>query len=391
MNTVIAALIALIADQLLKLWTTRNLVEAIGEKKLIPGLVHLTNIHNQGAAFGILGGARWLFVILFIIFTVVVAYVILNGIVSDKIGKTALIMATVGAFGNFIDRLLKGYVVDMFQLEFMKFPVFNIADILITVGAIVFCVTILLEMKNEKAAKAAGGPGAQTGPRNPRQAAPQRQAGAEGEAPAQKKEGLPFALPSIPGLKKRTKIELPPRQPRPAPQRPVRQAPPPLENDPFADWDSPAQGYEQGYEAEGGELYEVSAPTPVKAAPVYTQADVAPRRRSAPAYEEATPVHTEAPARAPRPAPVYTEESIYDAEAPAMRQTPVRQQPPVQVKRPAPAPAPAPAQQEYVPQHAAPAQAAPAPAPKPRPVQEPVISSDDFNLDDILNEFRDIL
>lgn len=58
-----------------------------------------------------------------------------------------------GALGNFIDRIRQGYVVDMFQTEFMNFPIFNIADALLSVGFVILFIAILTD-ESEKGSKA---------------------------------------------------------------------------------------------------------------------------------------------------------------------------------------------------------------------------------------------
>jgi len=74
----IVAVLVLIADQAVKLWTTKNiLLGAVGDEcaRLIPGFVHMTNVHNYGAAFSILQNARWPLVIVTVIFVVVITAV----------------------------------------------------------------------------------------------------------------------------------------------------------------------------------------------------------------------------------------------------------------------------------------------------------------------------
>ena len=151
----IVAVLALILDQAVKYWTTVNIVVDTGEAKLIPGLVHLANIHNTGAAFSFLEGARWFFVILCIIFCLVVIYVLAKNIITHPVARWCAVLVMAGAIGNCIDRIVCGYVVDMFEFDFLifgkPFPVFNLADIYITVGVIVFCICILVD--KPKAAK----------------------------------------------------------------------------------------------------------------------------------------------------------------------------------------------------------------------------------------------
>lgn len=142
----IVAVIVLILDQGLKYWTTVNLELGEGVRALVPGVVHLTNVHNYGAAFGFLNSvsfARWLFVILTVVFVIAVIVLVASKTIKGGFGRWMAVLVVAGALGNCIDRVIHGYVVDMFELEFMTFPVFNVADIFITVCGILFCVYII--------------------------------------------------------------------------------------------------------------------------------------------------------------------------------------------------------------------------------------------------------
>ncbi len=194
----IVAVIALIIDQAVKYWTTANIVLNEGIKELIPGLVHLTNIHNTGAAFSILEGARWFFVVLCIAFVALIIYVLVTDTINTPLARWMAVIVMAGAVGNCIDRVICGYVVDMFELEFMSFPIFNVADIYITVGGILFCLFVLLEKP-----KAPG----------------------EENKPAEKKS---FSLP------KRSKVVIPDFPKR---EKAETQAPKVDPDDPFAEWE----------------------------------------------------------------------------------------------------------------------------------------------------------
>lgn len=161
MSFAIVTVIVLILDQLLKFWVTKNIpLDALGAEcvELIPGVVHMTNVHNYGAAFNILENARWLLVAVTVLFVIAVIVLITQEIVRGRFGQWALVLVMAGAIGNGLDRALYGYVVDMFELEFMNFAVFNIADIFITVCGILLCLYIVLhkESEEEKAAARSG-------------------------------------------------------------------------------------------------------------------------------------------------------------------------------------------------------------------------------------------
>ena len=131
MNFVIVALLVVIFDQLTKYYVVENFY--LGESvPVIENIFHWTYILNPGAAFGMLEGSRWFFV--------VIAVGVLGGIwyMKDEINEGGWMMQYGAAFfgggaiGNLIDRARSGLVIDFF--DFRIWPVFNVADIAICVG-----------------------------------------------------------------------------------------------------------------------------------------------------------------------------------------------------------------------------------------------------------------
>jgi signal peptidase II len=133
-------------------WTKILVVENIslyGYQEAIPGLFSLTYAQNTGAAWSAMEGMIWLFVLIFLIF---VAGMIWE-FITNKLGFTTferwcLVAVFGGGLGNMIDRLRLGYVVDMIRLEFMNFPIFNVADCFITCGCILLMVHLLFFNEN---------------------------------------------------------------------------------------------------------------------------------------------------------------------------------------------------------------------------------------------------
>lgn len=140
---IVIILILTICDQLLKSWVASSIVLG-GSKQLIPGIIELTNLRNSGAAWSIFEGQQTFFTIITIIAIIVIGYFIwqYQKNIPMLIGLS-LIMA--GTIGNFIDRLRQGYVVDMFETTFINFPIFNIADMCLTIGVIWLIICILKE------------------------------------------------------------------------------------------------------------------------------------------------------------------------------------------------------------------------------------------------------
>ncbi len=122
------------ADQLSK-WLTVRAIPPHGRVPLWPGVVHLTCLHNSGMAFSLFEGGRWVFLILTVVFLALAALALRRSWVPHPLGRWALVSIAGGAMGNLIDRLFYGAVVDMIELEFVDFAVFNVADIFVTVGA----------------------------------------------------------------------------------------------------------------------------------------------------------------------------------------------------------------------------------------------------------------
>ena len=136
----LAACIA--GDQLLKYWVVRHL--EIGQSAaFLPGLVRLTRLHNTGAAWGSFSGSTALLTAVTAVLLVAVAWRVLKKVIRHPLGLCAAMLVLGGGIGNMIDRICRGYVVDMFDLEFMSYPIFNLADCFVVVGVILGAVYYL--------------------------------------------------------------------------------------------------------------------------------------------------------------------------------------------------------------------------------------------------------
>lgn len=134
-------------DQITKYLTVQNipLHEVVD---FIPNVVSFTYIRNTGAAFSILEGQMWFFYIITVIVVGFLLYYMYTEAKDDKVLGVLLAFILAGALGNFIDRLLFQYVIDMIKLEFIDFAIFNVADSYLTVGVILlFMYTIYDERK----------------------------------------------------------------------------------------------------------------------------------------------------------------------------------------------------------------------------------------------------
>lgn len=271
----IVAVIALIIDQAVKYWTSAHIVLNSGRHELVPGFIHLANVHNTGAAFSFMQGARWLFVILCAAFIGAVIYLMVKNIISGKAARWFAVLVMAGAAGNCIDRIVSGYVVDMLEFDFKilgrPFPVFNVADILITVCGLAFCVCMLLERPADETEKQAWQAAADSG--DERRIKPRRAAGRDGRI-------MPF-----PGL-----------------------GAPDADADPFAEWEQPVPAKKNTDIP--GSTSKASAPkrgarsTLDEPMSHVRPASVPEERRSAPEVRVREPeLRTRAPEPAPEPRP----------------------------------------------------------------------------------------
>ena len=142
----IVALLVVILDQAVKFWVTDNLL-GYDVVSLIPGVISLVDVPNYGAAFGIFSGgnARIYFIIITVVFCLAVIIALATNFINGRIARWSLVMVAAGGFANCIDRVMYGYVVDMFKVELFNFAIFNVADIFITVFAIIFAIAIIFE------------------------------------------------------------------------------------------------------------------------------------------------------------------------------------------------------------------------------------------------------
>ena len=142
---VIVALIAL--DQWVKFEIVKN-IQLGGVKPFIPKILSLTYLRNTGAAFSILENQQWLFAVITLVVIGAAIWYLSKHIKGSVWLLSALSLIIAGGIGNFIDRMRQGFVVDMFQLDFINFVIFNVADSYLTIGVLVLIVMMLKEEGN---------------------------------------------------------------------------------------------------------------------------------------------------------------------------------------------------------------------------------------------------
>ena len=102
---------------------------------LIEKVFKLSYVENKGAAFGIFQDMRYVFVVLTVLIVFFLFWLLKSQKTQSRIFKTGIILMISGAVGNFIDRVFLGYVVDFLNFYLIDFPVFNVADCFVCIGA----------------------------------------------------------------------------------------------------------------------------------------------------------------------------------------------------------------------------------------------------------------
>ena len=143
------AALLIIIDQITK-WNIVQNFELYQEKVIVPGFFSLFYIQNEGAAWGIFQGKMGFFYLVTLIVVGYLVYMFQQEKNKTKLVGISFALILSGAIGNFIDRLLNGYVVDMFRLDFINFPIFNVADVCLTVGVLLMLIHVLFFEKEEK-------------------------------------------------------------------------------------------------------------------------------------------------------------------------------------------------------------------------------------------------
>ncbi len=150
----IVAFILAAAGVVLDQWSKHLAVVYLKDKNsldLIPGVFQLTYLENRGAAFGILQGKQWFFYISTIAVMAVIIWLYIKIPATKRYMPIRIcsVLIVSGAIGNFIDRIRLNYVIDFFYFKWIDFPVFNVADIFVTVSTILLLLLILFYYKEE--------------------------------------------------------------------------------------------------------------------------------------------------------------------------------------------------------------------------------------------------
>ena len=147
MTYILMALFAagiVVLDQWTKALTVAN-IPLYTDLPFWDGLFHFTYVQNTGAAFSSFEGQQWLFALIFGAFTLFLLWELRkNSLGLKPLERWCVVSIWAGGLGNMIDRVRLGYVVDMIEVEFIRFPVFNVADCFITCGCVLLIAHLIL-------------------------------------------------------------------------------------------------------------------------------------------------------------------------------------------------------------------------------------------------------
>lgn len=148
---VISAVGMFVLDRVTKAYVVGEF--ALAESRtFIPGLLDFTYVHNLGGAWGFLSGHTWILVSLTVIVMIICLSLLISKGIKSQMLFWAITLVLSGGLGNLIDRIFNdGIVIDFLHLHFMPdFPVFNVADCAIVIGAMLLILQLVLDIIGDK-------------------------------------------------------------------------------------------------------------------------------------------------------------------------------------------------------------------------------------------------
>ena len=138
----VGAALLLGVDQLVKYLVIRY-VMPVSTVPIIENVFHLTYLENYGAAFGVLQNKLWIFIPITVVFVGFVVFYLVKRRPTSRLQIVSLTLLVGGALGNFLDRIVRGYVVDMFDFRLIHFAIFNCADVFVVVGTVLLALYLV--------------------------------------------------------------------------------------------------------------------------------------------------------------------------------------------------------------------------------------------------------
>lgn len=154
---VIAGLLTAIiiaGDQITKALVISHLTLGTEVKSVIPGVINFVYVQNEGGAWGFLENNTWLLIGLTVVVMLICMTLLVKKGITDKVFFFGIVCIMSGGIGNLLDRIFRKYVVDFIQFAFFtSFPVFNIADMAICVGAGLLILYFIIDFAKDRKAR----------------------------------------------------------------------------------------------------------------------------------------------------------------------------------------------------------------------------------------------
>ena len=157
----VTAIVIIVLDRITKMWAVDSI--PAGGLPGIPGIIGFKLVFNKGASFGVLQGATALFLIISLSMLIAIVIYLLRYKRHVWFEVIALGGVAAGALGNAFDRVVYGQVTDFLSLQFIDFPVFNVADCGITIGIIVWLLFMVFHPASPVAAREGKRPAPEAG------------------------------------------------------------------------------------------------------------------------------------------------------------------------------------------------------------------------------------
>ncbi len=139
------SILIILSDQISK-YIVLNTISYQESLVLVPNILKITLVKNTGAAFSLFSNSTSLLTFISLMVSAALITILWKFTPRSKFNSIALAFLLGGTLGNGIDRLFKGFVLDIFELIPFNFPIFNFADIAINV-AVLFMILELIKIK----------------------------------------------------------------------------------------------------------------------------------------------------------------------------------------------------------------------------------------------------
>ena len=149
--SILIILVCVGIDQLTKLLAINNLRDLADEIPVINKVFGLYYVENKGISFSMLSSKMALIIIITSIIMLILIYVLIRTPKTKYFMPFSIVLSVIvgGAAGNMIDRIFRGFVIDFIMLDFINFPIFNVADIFVCVGLFILVILIIFKYKDK--------------------------------------------------------------------------------------------------------------------------------------------------------------------------------------------------------------------------------------------------